>query len=336
MWFVSERRKKSATKGQVRFLRKGSVPRREGRALAGKDKGSHIPASILLLWLLFFATLCYVAFFSLFFLVSVPQVTGMSQVSEKALVASIESRIAGKYLGIFPRRDFFLIRPHALAEHLAMEFPLLASVSVTRIFPDGLHVSVTERTKIILWCSAGSPQNTAEGAVVERNCFLIDEEGHTKDASRALLAENMPYALFITDTSGRAAALGETVFEPRYGMFVIRMNAAFREETGLALDTEFTTVSRFADEVRAKTSEGWDVYISSAIPLETSLSALKLLFEKELPRELRAKLSYIDLRAENRVYYAFRTEENVENPSDISPSAPTEEKKVEAEPKKKK
>jgi hypothetical protein len=217
------------------------------------------------------------------------------------------------------------------------EYPLFASVSVTRVFPDGVRVEVTERKKIILWCSGESVLGVSGAAAAGGSCYLIDEEGRAKDGARAMLPENMPYALSITDLSGKPVTAGEKVFDPQYGAFVVRMNELFPERLGFALEPQYTTVSRFADEVRARTSEGWEVYIGSEIPLESSLNALKLLFEKELPQEKRAKLAYIDLRAENRAYYAFREGENPENPeSVVPPAAPAEEKKAEAETKKKK
>jgi hypothetical protein len=54
------------------------------------------------------------------------------------------------------------------------------------------------------------------------------------------------------------------------------------------------------------TSEGWELYVSTELPIASTLDALSLLFEKELPPEKRAGLRYIDMRIENRVYYAFK------------------------------
>lgn len=337
MWFVSKHtQKKRPEQGRPRFLRKGLMMRREGRTIVGQDKRVHIHTGVFLLWLLLFATLFYIAFFSMFFLVGVPQITGMSEVSEETLRGSVETELSGKYASIFSKRDFFLVQPRVLEERLLREYPLLAAVSVTRIFPDGIRIEVTERKKIILWCSGEPVQNTEEMTPADGRCFLIDEEGKAQESSRALLPENIPYVIFITDMSGKAVVSGEKVFDSSYGTFVVRVNEQFPEQLGFSLEPRYTTVSRFANELRAKTSEGWEVYVSSEVSVDSSLNALKLLFEKELPQEKRAKLAYIDLRAENRVYYAFREGAGTENPSDVSPSGVAEEKKTEIESKKKK
>lgn len=322
MWFSSKQDgRKRREKGAMRFLRKGLPIRRAERSVA-KQHGRNMSADILFLWALFLATLVYTAFFSSFFLIGEPRIAGMSEIPEQTLIDFVEDQIAGTYAGLVPKRGFFAVRPRALEERLRLEYPLLASAAVTRVFPDGLSVTVTERQRIVLWCS---------GDV----CSLVDEEGVAHDGARALSAENLPYALFVTDMSGKPAVSGERVFDGRYGAFVVRMSEAFQEQLGIAIEPRYETSSRFADELRVKTAEGWEAYFGTDIPIEASLRALKLLFEKELPQDKRAQLAYIDLRTENRAYYAFREEENAETPSDVS-SISTGEKKAETESEKKK
>lgn len=337
MWFSSKHtKKKSSSKGKTRFLRKALPKRREGRAVPKENKsGSGIFVSVLFLWLLFFATLGYVAFFSPFFVIGTPRISGMHQISPEALNTSLESQLAGKHLNILPKRNFFLFRPSALETFLRNEYPLLASATVVRVFPDGLSLSVTEREKMIVWCVIESLENVEENISSKRNCFLIDEAGRAGDASRALAEENISAVLFVTDTSGRVAVEGDRVFDSDYGRFILQLNRLFAEQIGIGLGVEYTTVSRFANEVRAKTHEGWEVYFNTEIPIEASLSALKLLFEKELPQERRTGLAYIDLRTENRVYYAFR-EENVATGDEavLSDTPPPEQKADESKKKK--
>lgn len=305
----------------MRFLFKGVPKRLNRRAPVEQKQASRLPAGVFLLWLLFFAALFYIAFFSVFFLIGETQILGASEISEETLLVFAERQLDGKYFDIFSKRNFFLARPRILEKNLLEEFPLLSSASVTRVFPNGLRVVVAERKKIILWC-------------VGEQCFLADEEGVARNGERALLSENISYAIFITDMSGKAVSVGEKVLDPDYGAFVVQLKEMFEGQLGISLESRFTTVSRFANEARAKTSEGWEVYFGTDVPLQSSLNALKLLFEKELILEKRANLAYIDLRTENRAYYVFRAEENAEN-KEASTSPAPEEKKTD-EPKKKK
>jgi hypothetical protein len=306
----------------MRFLRKGIPKRHERRVPIENKKKSHLSVGVFFLWFLFFAALIYITFFSVFFLVSVTQIIGANEVSEETLREFAEKQLDGKYFNIFSKRNFFLMRPRTLETQLLEEFPLLSSAVVTRVFSDGLHIEVAERKKIILWCFG-------------KRCFLADEGGVARNGERALSQENISHAIFITDMSGKSVTLGEKVFDPDYGKFVVQLNDSFQEQLGIPLEPRFTTISRFANEVRAKTSEGWEVYFGTDVPLQSSLDALKLLFAKELPKELRGKLAYVDLRTENRAYYAFRAEEKVENPETVS-SPVSQVKASDTESKKKK
>jgi cell division septal protein FtsQ len=326
MWFSSKSPKqKSQRKETSRFLRKGLSRRYEARSVTVKSEGSRIPFSVIVLWSLVLITLFYLAFFSIFFRIGEPRLVGMDKVPREAVREFVEREITGTYLGIFPKRDFFLVRPLRLEEQLRQEYPLFAAVRVTRIFPDDISIDVTERKKNILWCAGES-------------CYLIDEKGEAMENERALLPENIAHSLFVTDTSGKAVTAGERVFDPSYGAFVIRLNESFSTELNITLDPHMTTVSRFANEVRVKTNEGWEAYVSTDVPLESSVNALRLLFEKKLPGEMRAKLAYIDLRAENRVYYALRESERPEgeNTDAATTSVSPEEQKIDSESKKKK
>lgn len=297
MWFSSKQDgRKRRAKGAMKFLRKGLLKRRTERTVI-HQYGWRISADFFFLWVLFSGTLIYLAFFSAFFLIGEPRITGISAVPEQAIRESVEQQMAGKHLGIIPKNGFFVVWPHVLEERLRLEYPLLASAEVTRVFPDGMRVAVTEREKIILWCSAG-------------RCLLIDEAGIAHENSQVMLSENMPYVLFIDDMSAAPIVIGKPILDPGYGEFAVRMSGAFPERLGVAIEPRYATSSRFADELRVKTAEGWEAYFGTDIPIESSLRTLKLLFEKELPQDKRAKLAYIDLRTENRAYYAFRGEED--------------------------
>ncbi len=336
MGFLWQRaKKKSSSKNKTRFLRTALPKRREGRVVKKEDtQRSGTLVGVLFLWLLFLATLCYVLFFSVFFLVGVPEIRGTERISQTAFLASVENQLTGKYLGMFPKRNFFLIRPRALESFLRAEYPLLSSITVTRVFPDGLSLSVTEKERILLWCLKQFAETGEEMAASENSCFLIDETGRARDGKRALLEENTTVTLFITDMSARAVMEGERVLDPSYGDFVIHIHRLFEDQVGIAIGAEYTTVSRFANEVRAKTSEGWEVYFNTEIPLTASLNTLTLLLEKELLPEKRSRLSYVDLRTENRVYYALREESGVVESEVISDTPMPEQKTDEAKKKK--
>lgn len=299
MWFFPKKNKlEHREKGSVPFLRKALPKRRERRGIEKKQEGKNI-WGVLSLWMLFFGTLIYLFFFSSFVLIEKIQITGTNELSEQTIQKFVEDQLVGKYWKIFPKRSYSVVRLKDIETNLLVAYPLLATATVQRIFPNNLHVFVAERKKIIIWNSLDAS-------------YLVDEDGLTYDSSLALSPENAAYVLTLTDASGKPVVKGEKVFDPNYGVFLINMNEAFPKQLGLELEPHYTIVSRFADELRAKTKEGWEIYFSVNIPIETSLSTLSLLLEKELPVEKRSNLTYIDLRAENRAYYTFRDGTNGE------------------------
>lgn len=319
MWFLSKQKRQG--KESVRFLRKGLPEQQRKHRIVEKKEGRRIGVGTLFLWVLFFGTLFYTAFFSTFFLTGEPSIIGMSEVSEEKLRGFVDDQLSGKYLWIFSRHNFFWVHPRELETKLRLEYPLLASASVTRVFPDRIVIAVTERKRILLWESG-------------EQSYLLDEDGVAHESAQALLPENAPYVLTIGDMSNKGVAFGERVIDAKYELFVLQMDELFPEQLGLVLEPRYTTVSHFADELRVKTDEGWEAYFSTDIPIESSLNVLRLLFEKELPKAERAKLAYIDLRAENRAYYAYREGEDVGNPVAASVPVPQPTKNTDASKKK--
>jgi hypothetical protein len=71
--------------------------------------------------------------------------------------------------------------------------------------------------------------------------------------------------------------------------------------------------SRFANELRIKTRDGFMVYLNTQIPLEESYAVLKVFLGAETYGSVKDKLRYIDVRVADRVYYT-RTDEAPADP----------------------
>lgn len=264
---------------------------RKAAVYAGQER--HSCFGVIFLWMLFAGTASYALFFSDFLLVENLEADGTQEISREQAERFLRQEISGKHLGLVPRNNFFVIRPARLEVLLRERYPLARTVSVTRIFPHGLKAEFEERKRIVLWCS-GDP------------CYLLDEHGKTSESARALEDENSKHVLFVTDTSAQPLNLGQKIVDEDFPLFVVSVAPLLKEQLGLELENRYATASRFAHELRVKTSEGWEIYLSSDIPLQSSVDALSLFFEKELPAEKRASLKYVDLRTENRIYYVVQ------------------------------
>lgn len=273
---------------------------------------------VLFLWSLFFGTSIYMVLFSPYLALREPHVEGLERIDETLFQNTVETLLSQHYLGSISRNRFFLVQPKDVEQTLQARYPLIRSILVQRTFPDTLKISVEERDALLLWCSADTCAHVLEDGSVIPVTDVYQEEAN---ASRTL---------FLKDESGQPFRQGKHVFDPEYALFPGRVRQALVEKFGIETENTMTLTSRFANEQRVKTKEGWEIYFGTELPLEKSLSTLGLVLEKEIPSEQRPRLSYIDLRIENRVFYRYQ--DGVENPQTV----PVEEVKTEKKKEKKK
>lgn len=316
MRFLTHRRRsaKAEAKTSVGFFRRRSKRRERLDEDQGRSRG--IPFLLLLLWFLFFGTVAYLVFFSAFLRVENIVVSGTSGVSSQAIQSFLTEKITGEYVRFIPKNTLFLLRPAYYEQALLAEFPLLRTAEVSRVFAHGLRAEVSERPKIVLWCSGGP-------------CALLDEEGYMHDSRSAERAEYAQDVLRVIDGSGEPISFGERLLEPRYE-FLLALDQEFKSSMDIELEPVFWTPSRFSEEIRVKTKAGWEVYLPLGKSPAESLKALRMLFDTELTAERQAGLKYADLRVENRIYYTLHEE------SAAGISSEQNEEKQEAETGKKK
>jgi cell division septal protein FtsQ len=286
------------------------------------DGEKPLPIVDLVLWGILLGVSLYLLLFSPFLTVSRVEIAGLSKLGDQEVRRMITDELSGKYLGIWPKDNFFAVRSAKLSEQLASRYPLFRSVSVTRRFPDTLLVETKERERIVLWRGAGGQD------------LMLGEDGRLFRNDQALSEENAQYVVSITDLSSQPAAEGQLVADERLVPFVSAIGDEISRRLGLSIGSEYSVTSRFAGELRMMTGEGWELYASTEMPMASTIDALALLFEKELPAEKRAGLKYIDMRIENRVYYAFK-DAPAEEPA-IQASESSDKKVVDEEKKKKK
>lgn len=282
----------------------------------GFFSGPYVP--VFFLWSLFFGTSIYMVLFSPYLALGEPPVEGLERIDESLFQNTVETILSQRYLGSISRNRFFLVQPEDLERRLREQYPLIRNITVKRTFPDTLHISVKERDSLLLWCSADICAHVLEDGSVIPVTDVYQEEA------------NLSRTIFLKDESGQSFRQGAHVFDPKYALFPGQVRQALLEQLGIETENEMTLTSRFANEQRVKTKEGWEIYFGTELPLEKSLRTLELVLEKEIPAEERPRLSYIDLRIENRVFYRYQ--DGVENPQ----VTPAEEVKIEKKKEKKK
>lgn len=282
---------------------KNAVPRRE--RLESHRGSSSSWFGVFFLWLLFLGTVGYALLFSSYLALAKWDVKGLSLVDETRFRETVDQELAQQYLSFIPRANFFLLQTTKLEYLLKEQYPLIRRVAAKRVFPDVLEITVEERDRIILWCVASECGHVLEDGSVVPITAAYEEEG------------NRSRTLYLRDESSEPLRFGSGIYDASFMLLATSLQSSLETEFGIGTENEMMLASRFANELRVKTKEGWEIYFNTRTPLATSLQALRLLFEKELPRERFPELQYIDLRTENRVFYRYRD-------SETEPSAETD------------
>lgn len=247
--------------------------------------------------LIFIGATGYILLFSPFLEIKKISLEGINELKYEDVYNKISENFSGKYLHFISKNNLILISENKIKKEIAGSFKKVSNVEVQKNFPDGIIVRITERKALLVWCSNDS-------------CFIIDEKGYAYTEadfeSEEIKQNNL---LNLRDSSEKDVHIGEKVLDEDYINFVIALEEELLKETGVTITGEYQTGSRIAEEVKVQTHEGWGIYFSSSLPVKGSLRTLKTFLDKEIDQEKRGKLEYIDLRAENKVYYKFRDEE---------------------------
>ena len=280
------------------------VKKRSGAAKPSQKKKNFL-LGVVLLWALLFGTSVYVLLFSPALLVTEIRVEGGDETINRKVETELRQELSEEYFSFLPKANYFFVSERSLEARLATTFPLLRSITLTTRFPDILEVRIALREKSVLWCSSGP-------------CYILTEEGEARESRSVFESEeNLKQSIFVTDRSGQPVRTGQRIFDFDFATFVAQLAPRFEGRLGIPLTDESSAASRFAIEIRVRTTEGWEVYINTRVPLEESLDTLSLLFEKEITSEQIGEIVMKHLKKFDKVAYIrfasiYRAFEDVE------------------------
>jgi cell division septal protein FtsQ len=275
-----------------------------------------------MLLVLFVGAVGYALFFSPFLEIRSISLDGISELPYDSVHQTVQEVIGEKYLKIIPQNNLILLSSDKVRTALLEHFKKINAVSIKKIFPDTLKVTITERKALLVWCSGDS-------------CFIIDENGSAYSEadfdSEEIKQNNL---VRLNDASAKPVAVGDKVLTPGYIQYVTALGGALDKDAGITISGDYQTESRVAEEVKVTSAEGWQIFFSTSLPMADSISALKTFLDKEIDQSKRGGLEYVDLRAENKVYYKMRTDADPTQTNADVHQADTEKTQPSAETKK--
>jgi cell division septal protein FtsQ len=252
-----------------------------------------------LLAMVFLGVLAYVFLFSNFLEINKISITGIEELNYNDVLDYTESLYGGKILKIIPRNNFIFISTGKIESKLYDHFKKIGQVEVKKVFPNTLDINLIERKSILLWCSAGP-------------CYFIDENGIAYQGadmdSDEVKGQNL---VELSDQSGTPVTIGEKIFDPQSVVLISGIKDKIKSETDIDVTDQFETTSKMAEDFQAQTSDGTALIFSLTDDVDQQISNLKTFLEKEIEIDEIGKLEYIDLRAQDKVYYKIKDGETV-------------------------
>lgn len=250
--------------------------------------------------MLFSVSLGYILFFSQETTVRDIFFSGNETIPLALLEDEADRVMQGRHFSVFPKNNFFFIPKEMLAADMRNISPKIREVTMRRIFPSRMDILVLERPVAIIWRSANGD-------------FLLDEHGFASDHPNLSIAYDASFSFLLHDEAGRETAAGDVVMEKDIPLFIGEFAQKFESRFGKALSREVWVTSRFSGELLFHAEEGFDILLDSRFAPEDTLITLQAAMERGITEEDRKRLSRIDLRTENRVYYTLDSEQETKS-----------------------
>jgi len=221
-----------------------------------------------------------------YFNISQINLSGAKAISSESLLNIINSRLDKKKLLLFSRRNYWLANTVEISQALSQQYSL-ASLKITKSFPQVLNVELTEKEAAVIYQVANQK-------------WLVDNQGKI---IQEVLAGEIVNALPIvySDSASSSPAIDSLVILPATVKFLTYLQTKIPEIA--KIDIAFAKIKDAEGRVvHLTTTEKWQIYLDRQNDWEKQINVLTAILNTKL-KNSRAKLRYIDVRYENRAYF---------------------------------
>ena len=236
-----------------------------------------------------------VAFFRMPYLqVEKIEISGNNLINSDDLIKKIKTNLEGKYFGLFPKANIFLIPKNKILTKLTEEFKRIKKISLDKKYFSAIAVKLEERSNAVLFCE-------------KEDCAYADENG--------FVFEKAPYfsgAVFLKLVEQRNSDSGENAkaIDEYLGTSLIAESEfkTILEFTGLAAKTGggVSEVILMKENIyEFYTQEGWKIILNDKNDPQSAYINLITALDANI-KDKRQKLDYIDLRLGNKIYFKYK------------------------------
>jgi len=227
----------------------------------------------------------YLLFFSGQFEVTEIKISKPDVLKDLNVSRSVNNWLDQDWLSIKRRNNTAFINLDNLDSVLRSQFAQIKGIKASKNLPHAINIEVKAREPEGIWCSGGE-------------CFYFDDEGIAYKRS----AESSGFLLTsVKDRRGRRLGLGERVEESIWLDSII-LARDLLSNSGFAV-REFIIPDGSFDEFHARTSFGFDIYISFSTSIRRQLDAFVIAWKDKIPNSKKSQLEYVNLTVPGRIYY---------------------------------
>lgn len=269
--------------------------RRETLASSRKIKRKRL-ALRLFIYLVTVACLftAFVAFFYIpKFKIKEIEISGLSEFNKDRLSIKFQEVTGNKYLGLFPYSNIFVFPEERLKSEVLSTYPEIKDIDFKFFFPEKVLTTASERGLFAVWCFK------------EGDCYFIDESG--------FIFKPAPFfhgGLFLKffderrDSSSGEIEKGKQVIPEDDFVDLID----FTRLTAIRDISIYKIFIKDDGVYDLETSSGWHIIINNNNNPQETFQNLKIILEDQIKEDYVGKISYIDLRFGNKIFYKFNDE----------------------------
>ncbi|MFH0852888.1 MAG: hypothetical protein V1853_00580 [bacterium] len=209
-----------------------------------------------------FVLLAYIILYSPLYILSEVNIKTSELSRLDNIDVNIQSLLSQKYLGIFPKDNYFLLRPNSFAQSIKDKFSnqvVIEKLLISKIFPNTLNIDIQERATSFLWKNSTTT-------------FGLDNQGYLA----MIISEQDPYQdlILFLNSNKINEQIGQLIISPdslsKAVDFISRL-----EPLGLIYDyvniPEFECLAKSPPEIPQKANEDQEQEIDSNTNINTDL-----------------------------------------------------------------
>ena len=233
------------------------------------------------------------------FKISVVKVEGANVISEEVVSRNVKETLSGSYLWVVPKANAAIYPRGRVLENLEKEFPRFKTASLSLTGPKSIMVSVEERDPYALYCpSALNPENASDCYFLDREGFIFDEAPAFSGSVYFIYAFSKP----LSESKGSQMIPVEE-FKP-LSELIEGLESLHLEPLALEIgEDEAALFLKNGAKVLWKMED-------DPLKLYSNLEAFLSSDAIRRDKEFLEKISVLDLRTENKVFYRFKEDES--------------------------